>query len=134
MKNVLSIVTAVLMVAMVLAFGAKTVLAQDPVKVAPNNYKVLLENDRVRVLEAHLKPGEKVAMHSHPPHVLYFISGGKGKFTSPDGKVAEREFPTGGTAWSEADTHSPENVGTTDIRVLVMEMKEPPKMEKETKK
>jgi hypothetical protein len=33
--------------------------AQDPVKTSPQYYKVLLENDQVRVLEYRLKPGEK---------------------------------------------------------------------------
>ena len=37
----------------VFAFG------QDPVKITPQFYKVLLENDQVRVLEYRIKPGEK---------------------------------------------------------------------------
>jgi hypothetical protein len=40
--------------------------AQDPVKTSPQCYKVLLENDQVRVLEYHLKAGEKEPMHLHP--------------------------------------------------------------------
>jgi hypothetical protein len=36
----------------------------DDVKVAPDVYKVLLENDEVRVLEARLKQGAKSEMHS----------------------------------------------------------------------
>ena len=43
----------------------------DAVKVAPESYKVLLENDRVRVLEYRIKPGYKNAMHSHPDFLLY---------------------------------------------------------------
>lgn len=38
----------------------------DPVKLSPQYYKVRLDNARVRVLEYHLKPGEKEMMHSHP--------------------------------------------------------------------
>jgi hypothetical protein len=44
----------------------------DPVKVAPKMYKVLLENHRVRVLEARVKPGVTAPMHSHPGSVVYF--------------------------------------------------------------
>jgi hypothetical protein len=33
--------------------------AQDPVKASPQYYKVLLENDQVRVLEYRLKAGDK---------------------------------------------------------------------------
>ena len=42
--------------------GFATARAQDPVKVAPNNFKVLLENDQVRVLDFHNKGGEKIPM------------------------------------------------------------------------
>src|SRR6267142_2906021 len=48
-----------------------TAHAQDPVKTSPQYYKVLLENDQVRVLEYRLKAGEKEAMHSHPAGVVY---------------------------------------------------------------
>jgi quercetin dioxygenase-like cupin family protein len=50
------------------------------VKVARNNFKVLLENEHVRVLDFHSKSGEKIPMHSHPAYVTYAISG-SGKTT-----------------------------------------------------
>ena len=93
-------------------------------KVAPNTTKVLLENDRVRVLEVQQKPGEKLAMHSHPAYLVYSLSLGKAKFTSPDGKTIEGELNKAGAVnWHEAETHAVENVGTTDSRVLVIELK-----------
>jgi hypothetical protein len=46
--------------------GAETA-PQDAVKLSPQYYTVKAENDRVRVLEYRLKPGEKEVMHSHPP-------------------------------------------------------------------
>jgi len=52
---------------------------QDPVEVAPNIYKVPLENDRVRVLDIHMQLGDKSPQHSHPAHVLYMVTGGKVK-------------------------------------------------------
>ena len=66
MKNSRHVGRAALLAALVLVFAAATVLAQDPMKVAPNNFKVLLENDQVRVLDFHSKPGDKIGMHSHP--------------------------------------------------------------------
>jgi hypothetical protein len=53
-----------------------TAHAQDPVKTSPQYYKVLLENDQVRVLEYRLKAREKEPMHSHPAGVVYVLSGG----------------------------------------------------------
>jgi hypothetical protein len=44
---------------------AATATAQDVAKVSPETHKVLLENDHVRALDFHVKPGEKVGVHSH---------------------------------------------------------------------
>jgi len=110
-----------------MAFGATAVHAQDAVKVAPNNYKVALENEHVRVLDVTLKPGDKVPMHSHPATVIYPLNDSKTKFTSPDGKSVEVELKAGAAVWHEPETHSSENIGTTDARVLVVEMKPPAK-------
>jgi quercetin dioxygenase-like cupin family protein len=99
----------------------------DPVKVAPDKCKVLLENDRVRVLDFVLKPGDKLAMHSHPAAIVYSLSASKIKTILPDGKATETEFKAGQVGWSEAVTHANENVGTTEAHVMVIEMKEPTK-------
>ena len=98
--------------------------AQDPVKLAPDKCKVLLENDRVRVVDIRLKPGEKLGMHSHPAAVTYFLSDGKGKTSYPDGRINELEVKAGQTTWSEPVAHANENVGMTELHVLIVEMKE----------
>jgi len=102
-------------------------MAPDVVKVAPNQCKVLLENDRVRVVEIWIKPGEKLAMHSHPAAVTYFLTAVKAKTTSPDGKTTETEAKAGEARWSEALSHAQENLGKAEVRALVIEMKEPQK-------
>ena len=84
-------------------------MAEDVVKVAPNLYKVLLENDRVRVLDSLYKPGDKSAMHSHPDIVGYMLGNGKAKFTMPDGQAMEIETKAGEALFMEAQSHS---VGT----------------------
>ena len=55
--------------------GVATARAQDPVQVAPNDFKVLLENDQVQVLDFHSKGGEKIPVHSHRAYLTYDISG-----------------------------------------------------------
>ena len=101
-----------------------TAAAQDPVKVAPKNFKVLLENDKVRVLEFHSSAGTKIPMHSHPPYVSYSISGaGKTKFTSADGKTTEAAAATGQATWHDAETHASEYEGTGTTHVLLVELK-----------
>jgi len=58
-------------------------MAEDAVKVAPDVYKVLFENEKVRVLEVEMEEGSGTEMHSHPDTLIYIISGGKVTFTNP---------------------------------------------------
>ena len=107
--------------------------AQDPVKVAPKNVKVLFENNRVRVIEVHLKPGEKIPSHSHPAHVTFSLSTSRGKYTTSDGEVTVGDFKPNEVSWSEPIIHSSENVGTTEIHAIGVELKDPPKKKSKTR-
>jgi hypothetical protein len=114
--------------ALVVALGslgaAGSAGAQDPVKVAPKNFTVLLENDRVRVLDFHANAGEKIPMHTHPAYISYSISGaGKTKFTAPDGKVTEKPANTGQATWHEGETHASQYEGSGGAHVLLVELK-----------
>ena len=100
------------------------VWAQDVVKVSPETHKVLLENEHVRVLDVHAKPGEKVAMHSHPASVLYYLPDGKLKVTYPDGRTEERTVKAGTSVWSEAARQAVENVGANELHEVHIELKE----------
>src|SRR5882757_4741639 len=100
-----------------------TVQAQDPVKVSPQCYKVLLENDQVRVLEYRLKAGEKEPMHSHAAGVVYVLSGAKLKFSYPDGRTEERAAATGETIWRNPTTHAVENIGDTEAHAIAVDLK-----------
>ncbi len=107
-----------------LLFAAGTAHAQDPVKVSPDHFKVLLENERVRVLDFHSSAGVKIPPHSHPDYVSYSISGaGKTKFTSADGKVTEATAKTGQATWHKAETHASEYQGTGSTQVILVELK-----------
>src|SRR5713226_3181761 len=123
MKNSRRVGMVVLFAALVLVFAAATARAQDPVKVAPDHYKVLLENDHARVLDAHLKPGEKSPMHSHPAYVVYALTDFKVRFTYPDGKTKDVDGKAGAATWREAESHAAENIGTNELHVLNIELK-----------
>lgn len=97
--------------------------SMDPVKISPQYYKVLLENDQVRVLEYHLKPGEKEPMHSHPAGIVYTFSNGRMKATLPNGEVHESDRKAGEVTWRDSTTHAVENPGTTEVHALAVEMK-----------
>ena len=94
----------------------------DPMKVDPDHYKVLLENDRVRVLEFRGAPGNETPMHSHPGYVTYNFDNGKTTFNSK-GKTVEVVSQAGEVRWHEAETHSGKNTGETELHVLIVEIK-----------
>jgi quercetin dioxygenase-like cupin family protein len=99
--------------------------SQDPVKLSPQYYKVLLENDQVRVLEYRLKPGEKEPTHSHPAGVVYFFGDSILRSTSADGQAAEISGKAGDINWRNPLTHALENIGKTEAHALAVEMKHP---------
>jgi quercetin dioxygenase-like cupin family protein len=111
------------LVVFVLAAGATATVAQDPAVVNARNLKVTLDNPRVRVMEATLKPGDKEEMHSHPSYVVYVIEGGKVRNHAKDGTISESTFTPGQTIYRDPVTHWSENIGTTTIRTLVIELK-----------
>jgi len=98
-------------------------LGQDPVPLYPNNYKVLVENDRVRVMDFRLRKGDTERLHSHPAHVLYVLEPFTVKFTLGDGTVRMRQVKAGEVLFSEAVLHSPVNIGDTDAHGIIVELK-----------
>ena len=106
-----------------LAVLCTTAHAQDPVKTSPQYYKVLLENDQVRVLEYRLKAGQKEPMHSHPAGVVYVLSGAKLKVSYADGRTEEKAAATGETIWRDPTTHAVENIGDTEAHAIAIDFK-----------
>lgn len=97
--------------------------AQDPAKTNPDQFKVILNNQQVRVMEVRMKPGAKSQMHSHPNHVICALSGGTVKFTTADGKAHTTMIKPGQAVWHNAESHSVENVGKNEMRSLDIELK-----------
>ena len=106
-----------------LAIKDSRVLAQDVVKISPETHAVLLENEQVRVLDVRVRPGERVAVHSHPHNVVYYLTDGKVRVTLPDGSTQDRAVKAGSALWSEASVHAVENVGTSEFREIQIELK-----------
>ena len=98
-------------------------MTEDAVQVAPHVYTVLFENERVRLLEVRLKPGDSSAMHSHPAYVIYGLDGGKVKFNSPSGETAEIEIKAGDVMWREPEEHAVDNIGSTEAHAVLFELK-----------
>lgn len=109
-------------------FGVSaTAVAQDMVQVAGKQAKVVLENDRVRVIEIDVPPGGSTGMHSHgTPQLVVFLSGAKGTQMMADGSTKPMDRKAGEVAWSEPVTHDTKNTGKQPVRTLVIELKDAP--------
>lgn len=118
-----------LLVLLALVAAPRMAHAQDVMKVAPNHYKVLAENQYVRVVQNTLQPGEKDDWHSHPAGWTYVTQGGTMKVTwKKDGKVEMWTPKTGDQGWGEAEqAHTSENVGDKPMSYVLVEIKVPSK-------
>jgi quercetin dioxygenase-like cupin family protein len=98
-------------------------MSRDPVVTDGDKYKVVMENERVRVLEYHDSPGQRTSPHYHPNYVLCAVSSFRRKFTLSGGREAVVEVAAGQVAWGNAQSHIGENIGDTDTHVLIVELK-----------
>lgn len=102
---------------------ASVVMAQDPVKVDSQHYRIEFENSQVRVLRVKVGPNEKSVMHRHPNAVAVFMTETNAKFTFPDGKSEDATRKAGDVLWTPATTHQPENAGDQPFEVVLVELK-----------
>jgi quercetin dioxygenase-like cupin family protein len=103
--------------------GAGDSQSLDPVVVNAKMEHVKLENSHVRVIEGVLQPGDREELHSHPAFVTYIVSGSTIRNHFADGKVVEAEFRSGDVLWRDPQTHWIENIGTTTLHFVLVELK-----------
>jgi predicted metal-dependent enzyme (double-stranded beta helix superfamily) len=109
----------------------------DAIVTAPDNHKVVFENEKVRVLEVTIKPGEKEPFHEHSMFsVMNIITGAPLRIT--EATIQDGKLVTGKTIevgkdnfrppplWMPPQTlHSAENVGSVTFHAYRIELKEP---------
>jgi hypothetical protein len=96
----------------------------DVLKVLPQNYKLVLDNPMVRVIEAHIPAGSVEPPHRH----MRGVSVAMGDYLiehrdEPEGKWLRSQRKLGTVYWSEAGVHETRNVGTTDSHTIRIEIK-----------
>ena len=106
----------------------------DAVSAAPKNHRIVLENDRVRVLDVTVQPGERENLHAHcMPSVMYLMHEGAYRDYGPNGELLEEvteaappgKFPM--TLWLEPQApHAVENLDSQPVRLLRIELKDTP--------
>jgi beta-alanine degradation protein BauB len=95
----------------------------DPSMVAGDVYKLVMENEHVRVFDVQFQPGQKAVMHGHPNHVVYVLSDYTLDLKLPDGSSQVVPLKAGQASWMEAGPHAAENIGKTAGHALVVELK-----------
>ncbi|MFO7549282.1 MAG: cytoplasmic protein [Acidimicrobiia bacterium] len=104
----------------------------DPVSTNPDHYKVLFENDRVRVLEYTDVPGDRTTPHAHPDSVMYTLTSFRRRLYAGDSE-RDVEISAGSTAWLPAQQHAGHNIGKSTTHVIFVELKEPAEAEAPTR-
>jgi quercetin dioxygenase-like cupin family protein len=124
MKKGISLVLLCVATAGATMLGAQAARAPDALTANPEHITLKLENAHVRVLEAHLEPGQKENAHSHPGYIVYAAAGGTIRVHQADGTTTDLTFKTGDVTYREpVAEHWGENVGTTATDLILVELK-----------
>ena len=99
-------------------------MAGDPVETNPALYRVVMENERVRVLEYQDRPGDRTTPHRHPDSVMLTLTSFRRRLIAGD-RSTDVELEPGATRWLAAQEHAGENIGETETRVIFVALKEP---------
>lgn len=97
----------------------------DPTITDPAKYRVIFENERVRVLEYRDEPGQRTSPHDHPDSVMYTLTTFERRLIGDSGESRDVRLEKGEVRWLGAQLHSGENVGDTPTQVIFVELKEP---------
>jgi beta-alanine degradation protein BauB len=99
-------------------------MRDDPVTSNPSLYRVVMENDRVRVLEYRDRPGDHTTPHRHPDSVMITLTSFRRRLVDGE-RTVDVDIDAGVTRWLAAQTHAGENIGETETHVMFIELKEP---------
>ena len=106
-------------------FGAELANAASNLVVGT---RLWFQNDRVKVWEINLEPGQRGPFHAHTRRYLWtVVSPGTGRQRSPDGSFTVRRYEVGDTQYSEPSSADPlihdlENAGETTLRFVTVEL------------
>ena len=100
-------------------------MSVDPAETNPDHYKVVFENERVRVLEYTDVPGTVTTPHAHPDSVMYTLSSFRRRLVQGDGQ-RDVELQAGTVGWLPAQQHHGENIGDTPTHAIFVELKDSP--------
>ena len=81
-----------------------------PTALDPAHFRLILENDHVKVIRVRLGPHEKSMVMEIPAHVMTCLTDQHVRISRPRGKPAERSQKAGYTGWLDRDEYGLENL------------------------
>jgi len=89
---------------------------------SPDVYKVIAQNDKIKVILATWPPGKRDNWHSHPATGVYRLADCSARVYTPDGRFTDSESKAGSAVvQAPIPSHSLENRGTTECKVIIVE-------------
>jgi len=111
----------------VLVFAMFPTIAEEvphSFQASPEVYKVIAEDENMRVGIATWQPGQKDKDHSHPTAAFYTLKDCHARITTPDGKSREVNNKAGTARINPpVKSHTFENIGKTECQQLFVELK-----------
>jgi hypothetical protein len=134
MKHWTRLLVGLLAATLMSAFAIKAVMAQEKAKAEKAKAaaaqekiaqpgKVLFENERVRVTETRIKPGEKNEMKMRSDRVNVHIKAAKFRVHYADGKTEDFDQKAGSVRFNKAGISSTENIGKTESQTVIVTLK-----------
>ena len=80
-------------------------MPDDPVRSNPDLYRVVMENDRVRVLEYRDRPGDRTMPHAHPDSVMLTMTAFRRRLVHGQ-RQSDVELDAGSVRWLDAQQHA----------------------------
>lgn len=119
-----AVAAASVLLTLAVSSGVAQDASLDPTVIAPETYRVALENDLVRVVRVTVEDGKGSAPHTHPRRVVVFVNDCVWLETAEDGSTIEEPFAAGDVSWQEPVVHdgSPNHVSDT-CELLEIELK-----------
>ena len=96
--------------------------ALEPMIVGAKYAKKLQDTLGIKMYEFTVKPGDSVALHKHPDHLVYVLQGGKLRISFNGGPEQEMEFKAGMGFVSPSLTDAGMNIGKTTIKLVVADV------------
>jgi len=98
----------------------------DGIVAAPQSHRVLMDNDRVRVLDVVIEPGAKEPPHTHKlPGVFIVITPTRLRYFGAAGELVREYMASTEPRWFDPEPlHAVENIDSTRYRAIRIELKD----------